>query len=526
MKRLAVVFALLLVLAPLYAQLTPKAAPNARLPMVGDVDGDGLADVIDDVTWQRNTGGALAAAVRLPIAGRVLGVLDANGDGVADLLTTDEPFDHMPPNGPYWLYLNDGHGNFVKFAAPTAVLPPAVNGPVSLPPFIADFDGDGKDDFILPYPHGFYDSNHFDYAFYRSRGDGTFEQTDFVQLTIFGGTPRNGGGRQRMTAGDVNGDGKPDIVIMLGSSLLVLAGRGEGKFEPLPERFTSGWYGSSDGDNVKVADIDGDRKNDVVSYGEAGVAVFFGDGHGGFPRMAVARAGACAPDDACPYGATLALIHFTSTQRWDIALGSPGANVSVMTYSNGALREATRIQLMPIHPLGGVLPPFNYYDALTVFAGKFRSDSPADLYAFANDMQYEGHAFLVFQDKAAEEIAPPRRRAAGRPGGSAEVSVPAGSFAVRLVPGYVDLFLAGRCYGASDRYELQRDGIFATGKTKDGMRVDAIIESPDVIRFGTLTGSLGGNFHRVGDGHYKGVMSLKTPCASETFEIEVDAFIE
>ncbi|HEY6137361.1 MAG TPA: VCBS repeat-containing protein [Thermoanaerobaculia bacterium] len=529
MKKFVTLSALLLVAVPLFAQLTPKPAPNTRSATVGDVNGDGLTDVIDDITWQRNTNGAFAAPVRLPISGRVLGVLDANGDGAVDLLTTDEAVYVMPPQGPYSIWMNDGHGSFTRFPAPTAVLTPAANGPIGLPPFIADFDGDGKDDFILPYPHPFEESTRFDYAFYRSRGDGTFERTDFVQLDLRGGTPINIGGRQRMTAGDVTGDGKTDVVVMLGGSLLILAGRGDGTFEALPERFTGFAYGRSNGDSVKIADIDGDRKNDIVAYGTDGVAVFFGDGHGGFSRLAVGPAGACAVNDLCDVGVTLDVIHYSSMQRWDIAVGSQGSNVSILTYSNGTLHETARVQLFPGESMGNVIvPPFNLYYAVSVVAGKFRTDSPADLYAFRSwDGPTPNQAFLVLQDKQAEDVAPPRRRAAGRPGTSTAAAT-IGTLTLRIVPSYVDLFLTGRCYGLEDTFELQRDGIFAHGTAKSGKIVDAIIEgNGEVIRVGSLAnGAPNATFRRTGDGHYEATAYWQTSCQGQSFDIKIDAYVQ
>jgi hypothetical protein len=520
MKKLAILSALLFVALPLFAQLTPKPAPETRSATVGDVNGDGLTDVLDDTTWQRNVNGQLAAPIGLGITGRVLGVLDANGDGAVDLLTTAEAIYSMPPEGPYSIWMNDGHGHFVKFAAPTNTLPSA-QGDIHLPPMIADFDGDGKDDFIVPYPHLYPDWATRDLAFYRSRGDGTFEQTDFVTIHLQSDWYMTQVGRQRIAAGDVTGDGKTDIVIKTTGGLLIVAGRGDGKFDALPERFTSFDYGVGDG--LQIADIDGDRKNDVIwNNGNSLVTVFFGDGHGGFSRMATGQAGPLDPEGSSPTGATLALIHFSSTQRWDVALGSPHSNVSVMTYSNGTLHEAARITLAAPEPNEG---PGFWYRGFNVFAGKFRTDSPADLYAFNSwDQPMAQRAFLLFQDKEAEDVGQPRRRAAGRPGTST-LPIKADSLTLHIVPGYVDL-ITGRCYGIEETLDFDRDGIFAGGTTKSGKHVDAIMEPNDaVIRFGSFSGDvMYGTLRRVDDGHYKGTTHWKTTCAGQSFDIDIDAY--
>lgn len=522
MKKLAILIALLFVAIPLFAQLTPKPMPETRSATVGDVNGDGLTDVIDDTTWQRNINGELAAPMRLPVTGRVLGVLDANGDGAVDLLTTDEAIYAMPPLGPYSIWMNDGHGNFTKFAAPTNTLPSA-QGDIHLPPLIADFDGDGKDDFVVPYPHPYPDRFTQEFAFYRSRGDGTFEQTDFVTVHFGSAWYSSQGGRQRLAAGDITGDGKTDIVLKTEDGLVILPGRGDGKFDVLPERFTSFEYGLGYG--LHIADIDGDRNNDLVWDNSVGmVTVFFGDGHGGFPRMATGQAGPVDPESSQPAGATIALIHFSSTQRWDVALGTPHSNVSVMTYSNGTLHEAARITLAAPEPNEG---PGFWYRGFNVFAGKFRADSPADLYAFNSwDQPMPQRAFLLLQDKAAEDIGAPRRRAAGRPGTSI-ASATAGSLTLHVVPGYVDL-ITGRCYGLDDTLELQRDGIFAGGTTKSGKHIDAVIEPNDqVIRVGAFSGDvMYSTLRRVEEGHYKGTTYVKSTCQGQSFTMDVDAYVQ
>ena len=99
-------------------------------------------------------------------------------------------------------------------------------------------------------------------------------------------------------------------------------------------------------------------------------------------------------------------------------------------------------------------------------------------------------------------------------------------FTLHVVPGYVDL-ITGRCYGQEETMSFQRDGIFATGTRSTGARVDAIIESDDVIRVGTLASDAfnGATFTRVAPGHYNGNASWKTSCGSDSFPVDLDGYL-
>src|SRR5207249_10173718 len=117
--------------------------------------------------------------------------------------------------------------------------------------------------------------------------------------------------------------------------------------------------------------------------------------------------------------------------------------------------------------------PGAWYRGMNVFAGKFRADSPADVYAFNSwDQPMQKAAFLLFQDAPAEKIVPSRRRAAGGPGSSAATAA-VGAFTLHIVRGYNDL-IPGGCCGLGDTFEIQRDVIFVAGTAKCGLRTHAI----------------------------------------------------
>jgi len=96
------------------------------------------------------------------------------------------------------------------------------------------------------------------------------------------GSPITVTGRpQNLAVGDVNNDGKPDLVVPHAddSRVTVLLGDGKGGFAPAPgspvDLGSRAWA-------VAVADIDGDGKADLVAATGDGVRVLLGDGRGSF----------------------------------------------------------------------------------------------------------------------------------------------------------------------------------------------------------------------------------------------------
>ena len=106
-----------------------------------------------------------------------------------------------------------------------------------------------------------------------NRGDGTFQaRRDYAR----------GPSHDSVAIGDLSRDGKPDLVVANGgvNTISVLIGNGDGSFQP-----GSNYAGGSEPVSVAVADLNGDGNLDVAtanegSTGRAAVAIFIGRGDG------------------------------------------------------------------------------------------------------------------------------------------------------------------------------------------------------------------------------------------------------
>jgi hypothetical protein len=198
-------------------------------------------------------------------------VADVNGDGKLDMVVTNYLSDHgFCCTSDVDVLLGNGDGTF------QAAVPYYDPSPVSVA--IADVNGDGKPDLIAA-------NNGGSVGVLLGNGDGTFQPVV---------TYSSGGGQcDSVAVADVNGDGKLDLLVAnYGSpgSLGVLVGNGDGTFQPVVT-YSSGGPG---GYSVAVVDVNGDGKPDLVLANTNTVGVLLGNGDGTFQAAVTYNTGGSA----------------------------------------------------------------------------------------------------------------------------------------------------------------------------------------------------------------------------------------
>ncbi|MFI1197804.1 DUF2961 domain-containing protein [Micromonospora sp. NPDC020750] len=229
-------------------------AMDGEIPLTGDVNGDGRADLITfvrgvaaDVYVALSTGSGYSAGVKwhdfFAVGAEIPAVGDVNGDGRADIIT----FTRGDAADVYVaLSTGSGFGPGVKwhdhFAVGTEM------------PAVGDFNGDGRDD-IVTFTQG-------------STGDAFVSLSDGTRFVEDGWKWHDNFaiGTELPAVGDVNGDGRDDIVAFTrGGTGDVFVSLSDGT------RFVQNtwkWHGYfAVGDELPgLGDFNGDGRMDVVTF--------------------------------------------------------------------------------------------------------------------------------------------------------------------------------------------------------------------------------------------------------------------
>jgi hypothetical protein len=270
---------------------------------VGDINGDGKPDLLvgnqfcsptclvgrvnvllgngDGTFLDKGTGLYPTAGV-----GARLALADVNGDGKLDMLASGCAYKDCF-TGVVTVRTGNGDDSF----AGGSVF--GTGGMFPSSAAVADFNGDGKVDLVVANCGNGCNTGTGTVGVLLGNGDATFE------TAVTYGT--GGIGAHQVIVADVNGDGKPDLIIpntcasssncSIGpGSVGVLLGKGDGTFQPAVAYGSGGDYAFS----VAVADINGDGKLDVLvanAYANTGcclpgpLGVLLGNGDGTFQSV-------------------------------------------------------------------------------------------------------------------------------------------------------------------------------------------------------------------------------------------------
>lgn len=289
-----------------------RAAPGSPVVLpkdageiaVGDVNEDGKLDVAiaahNSYAVELLLGdgaGRFAKAPGSPVPAKEgkrphthgLALGDLDGDGDLDLVTANQE------DGDVAVLLGDGRGGFRP--APRSPFP---CGPSPYPIALADLDGDARLDLAVP------NMGAGTVTVLKGDGRGGFAPAPRSPYRCAGPRPFF------VAAGDLDGDGRPDLVATQDDETVatVLRNAGRGGFIPAPasplQLGNNAWV-------VAVADMDRDGRADVVAAAKDAVRVFLGDGRGGLHP---------APGSPFPTGKgtwSLAVADFNGDGKPDVA---------------------------------------------------------------------------------------------------------------------------------------------------------------------------------------------------------------
>jgi len=252
------------------APQTYAAGPVPVALAVADLNGDGRPDVVvlntgnmfsfvNSVSVLLNNGDGTFHPRQAYDTGYQPGAIavgDVNGDGIPDVIVANSGNGQKLGNT-ISILTGNGDGTFqLQRTIATVSLPDSV--------VFADVNGDGRPDLIV----GSDVNGTGTVGIMLGNGNGSFA----AQQTL-----GSGSAPASISIADLNGDGRPDLIVS-GSTTAVLLGNGDGTFTT-PQTFT---FGNNVGNVAVLADVNGDGRPDLilVPYASSAVAVMLNTSNG------------------------------------------------------------------------------------------------------------------------------------------------------------------------------------------------------------------------------------------------------
>ncbi len=357
---------------------------GANSVAVRDLNGDGKLDFVVGNGCSDSTCTAGTAAVLLGkgdgtfqpavsyLAGfrvSMIAVADVNGDGKLDIVAANNCTASSCAAGSVTVLLGNGDGTFkagVSYAAGYRVVSVA----------IGDVNADGKPDLVAT--NGCSDSNctGSSTTVLLGNGDGTFKAG--VSYAVAGISATS------VAIGDLNADGKPDLVVSVdcsdsscfNGSVAVLLGNGDGTFKTAVSYLSGGFQTFA----VAITDVNGDGKPDVIAVNDCfvsgcafstasgSVGVLLGNGDGTFQAATTYSSGG--------YGGTSAVVmDVNGDGKADLVVGND------CTLSDNC--SSSNVAVLLSNGDGTFQPPVSYDSGATfatsVAAGDVNGDGKPDL---------------------------------------------------------------------------------------------------------------------------------------------------
>lgn len=304
--------------ALLFAPVVTYPAGNGpRNLAVADVNNDGKADVLtanqsgSTVGVLLGNGNGTFQAVATYSTGAAsnpadIAVADVNGDGRPDLLTANYGSNSAG------VLLGNGNGTFQAAVALATGVPGGVPTGIA----VTDITGDGKLDLIT--------ANSFGYTIsvFAGTGTGTFQVPVSYAVSATAAAPLD------VTVADLNADGKPEVLVASAGSntVTVLVGMGGGSFQPGP--YAVGLGASFTPFGVAAGDVNGDGRPDVVTAnsGNSTVSVLLNQGTSLGAAVSFQNSG--APTN-------IAVADLNQDGRVDLLTANPGDPAVAVLLGNG-----------------------------------------------------------------------------------------------------------------------------------------------------------------------------------------------